>query len=109
MGFRTQSIAVVAGVVLLLAAAGAGLAAGGGEVAIKDYAFAPPALVIAAGQAVTWTNADDSPHQVVAEDKRFRSPALDTGDRFTLTFAKAGTYRYFCSLHPQMVGTVTVH
>ena len=37
-----------------------------------------------------------------------KSPPLDTGDSFAFTFTRPGTYRYFCSLHPHMEGSVTV-
>jgi plastocyanin len=46
---------------------------------------------------------------VVADDKvSFRSKVLDTGDRFAFTFAKPGTFGYFCSIHPHMTGKVVV-
>ena len=48
------------------------------------------------------------PHTVVSADGKFKSHALDTDDRFSFTFAKPGTYTYFCSLHPRMVGKVMV-
>jgi len=57
---------------------------------------------------VTWTNADDDLHTVVANDHSFRSPALDSGDAFSHTFAKPGAYPYSCSLHPEMTGEVVV-
>jgi len=108
MIFRIKPVAALAGAALWLAA-GAGPAAADTDIAVKDYAFAPAALDVKAGETVTWTNGDDSPHQLVAVDKSFRSPALDTGDHYSRTFATPGTYKYFCSLHPQMVGTVVVH
>jgi plastocyanin len=54
-------------------------------------------------------NRDDAPHKVVSADKTFAaSPVLDTGERYSFSFAKPGTYEYFCSLHPKMVGKVVV-
>ena len=38
----------------------------------------------------------------------FKSPALDTNDKFSFVFDKAGTYKYFCSIHSHMVGTIVV-
>jgi plastocyanin len=86
-------------------------ATGSGEVAIDDFRFAPADLTVAPGTRVTWTNRDQEPHTVVSVDKDvvpFKSQALDTDDKFAFVFDKAGTYKYFCSVHPRMVGTVTV-
>ena len=75
---------------------------------IANFAFAPPTITVHAGGAVTWTNADDDPHTVYADNGAFKSQALDTGDSFTQTFANPGVYSYHCSLHPYMVGKVVV-
>jgi plastocyanin len=79
-------------------------------VIIDNFAFGPATVTVAAGTKVTWTNRDDEPHTVVsADDPRvFKSGALDTGDAFSFTFDQPGTYRYFCSIHPHMTGTVVV-
>jgi plastocyanin len=60
------------------------------------------------GTTVTWTNDDDIPHTVVATNGAFRSKVLDTGEHFSFTFAKAGEFHYFCSIHPHMTGIVIV-
>ena len=80
------------------------------EVKIDNFSFSPPTLTVAAGTTVTWINRDDIPHTVVSSDdpRAFKSKALDTDDRFTFTFTKAGTYSYFCSIHPKMTGKVVV-
>ena len=78
------------------------------EVKIDNFAFGPAAVTVAVGGTVTWTNRDDIPHTVVSTDKLFKSKALDTDDKFSHMFAKAGTYSYFCGLHPKMTGTVVV-
>jgi plastocyanin len=79
-------------------------------ITIDNFAFGPAAITVAAGTKVTWTNRDDEPHTVVSADdpKLFKSSALDTDDSFSFTFDKPGTYRYFCSIHPHMTGTVVV-
>jgi plastocyanin len=77
-------------------------------VRIANFTFTPPVLAVRPGTTVTWINDDDIPHTVVANDKSFRSPVLDTGDRFSFTFAKAGQFGYFCSLHPHMTGKIAV-
>ncbi len=74
----------------------------------KEFMFAPTAVTVAAGSTVTWTNKDQEPHTVVSENGQFRSGALDTGDSFSFRFDKPGTYRYACSIHPRMVGTIVV-
>jgi len=78
------------------------------EVKIDNFSFGPQTLTVAAGTTVTWTNRDDIPHTVVADDKSFKSKVLDTDEKFSYTFAKAGTYPYFCSIHPKMTGKVVV-
>jgi amicyanin len=78
------------------------------EVKIDNFTFAPQSLTIKAGTTVTWTNEDDIPHTVVATAKAFKSKVLDTDDKFSFTFTTAGSYEYFCSLHPHMTGTIVV-
>src|SRR5215468_3922838 len=73
-------------------------------VKIDNFSFTPQTLTVKAGTSVTWTNADDIPHTVVADDKSFKSKVLDTDEQFTYTFTKPGTYTYFCSIHPKMTG-----
>jgi plastocyanin len=68
----------------------------------------PMALTVPAGTTVAWVNKDGEPHTVVSADGLFRSAALDENDTFKFTFAKPGTYKYVCSIHPRMVGTITV-
>jgi len=78
------------------------------EVRVDNFSFAPATLTVAAGTTVTWTNRDDIPHTIVSADKVFKSKVLDTDEKFSFTFAKAGTYPYFCSIHPKMTGSVVV-
>ncbi len=80
------------------------------QVVIDDYAFAPAQVTVKPGATITWTNRDDMPHTVTdaATPRAFRSDTLDTGDSFSFTFTRPGTYHYFCSLHPHMQGIVVV-
>jgi plastocyanin len=80
------------------------------DVAIDNFAFGPATLTVPRGTTVTWTNKDDDPHTVVSDSdpKLFKSGALDTDDTFTFTFNDAGTFKYFCTIHPRMQGTVIV-
>jgi plastocyanin len=81
-----------------------------GTVTINNFEFQPPSLTVAPGTKVTWVNKDEEPHTVLSADggATFKSPALDTDDKFSLTFDKPGSYKYFCSLHRHMVGTIVV-
>jgi plastocyanin len=77
-------------------------------VKIDNFVFAPERLEIKAGTKVTFYNEDDIPHSIVAADKAFRSKALDTDESFSFTFTSAGSYEYFCGLHPHMKGLIVV-
>jgi plastocyanin len=80
------------------------------DVAIDNFSFGPGVLAVPRGTKVTWTNKDDDPHTVVSDGdpKLFKSPALDTDESFAFTFTEAGTFKYFCSIHPRMQGTIVV-
>jgi plastocyanin len=77
-------------------------------VKIDNFAFEPASLTVAKGTTVEWTNGDDIPHTVVEKKVRFKSQALDTDDRYRHTFNEPGTFSYFCSIHPHMVGEIHV-
>jgi 3',5'-cyclic AMP phosphodiesterase CpdA len=83
-------------------------AANGRDVVIDNFSFAPAALSVPVGATVTWTNHDDVPHNVVSTEQKFKSPVLDTDQKFSRQFNDAGVYKYFCGLHPKMTGQVTV-
>jgi amicyanin len=115
---RMMRIRVLAG---LLAAVMCGAAMPGGStaraaqeqsaaasVSIDNFVFTPKEITVAKGTTVTWINRDDVPHTVVSPAKKFKSKALDTDDKFSFTFSDPGTYDYFCSIHPMMVGKVIV-
>lgn len=75
---------------------------------IGNFTFQQPSITVKPGTTVVWQNDDDIPHTVVATNHAFKSKVLDTGERFSFTFAKAGQFDYFCSLHPHMTGRVIV-
>ncbi len=75
---------------------------------IKNFMFMPMTVTIAEGDTVTWTNRDQVPHTVAEKNHKFRSAALDTNDTYSHVFDTAGTYDYFCTLHPQMFAHVVV-
>jgi len=78
------------------------------EVTVDNFTFAPETLTIPVNRTVTWINKDDVPHAIASDDGLFRSKALDTDDKYSYTFTKAGTYSYYCSVHPKMVGEIVV-
>ena len=78
------------------------------EVKIDNFSFGPATVTVPVGATVTWINRDDIPHTVVSTDGVFKSKVRDTDETFSYTFTKAGTYPYFCSVHPKMTGKVVV-
>ena len=78
------------------------------EVKIDNFSFGPGTVTVPVGTTVAWTNRDDIPHTVVSTDGVFKSKVLDTDEKFSFTFSKAGTFPYFCSIHPKMTGKVIV-
>ena len=115
----------LAAVVLLMSACGGSsgamvMPAGGGpapasnvpahtdHVQITNFAFAPAAITVVAGATVTWTNEDTTQHDVFAPPVGLKSSVLNQNDSYAHTFSSPGTYRYICSIHPFMHGTVVV-
>jgi plastocyanin len=78
------------------------------DIKIDNFTFAPQRLTVRAGTTVTWQNRDDIPHAIASVTRAFKSQALDTDDTYTFTLTSPGIYEYFCSLHPQMTGTIVV-
>jgi plastocyanin len=78
------------------------------QIKIQDFSFTPPTLNVSAGTQVSWTNTGPSNHTVTANDGSFDSGTIQRNATFNFTFAKAGTFAYHCSIHPTMLGTVTV-
>jgi len=84
---------------------------GGGGVAIKmqNIAFSPTSTTVKVGQKVTWTNDDQTDHNITAQSgASFKSKDFGNGGTFTFTPDKAGTIKYVCTIHPGMDGTLTV-
>src|SRR5437899_11477539 len=78
------------------------------EVRVDNFTFGPDTLTVQANSTVTWVNKDDVPHVIASNDGLFKSKALDTDDKYSYTFTKAGTYAYYCSIHPKTVGKIVV-
>lgn len=75
---------------------------------IKGMSFNPGTITIAVGDTITFTNQDGAPHTATAEDGSFTTATLRKGKSETLSFDKAGTYAFFCKIHPGMKGTIVV-
>ncbi len=77
-------------------------------VQIKNFSFSPSASTVKKGVTVTFTNSDSVGHTVTADDGSFDTGNINSGASQTITFSKAGTFTYHCSVHPTMKGTITV-
>jgi len=78
------------------------------DATIKNMAFSPAQITVAAGSTVNWTNQDSTAHTVTADNGQFSSGNLSSGDSFQFTFKTPGTYAYHCGIHPNMQGTIVV-
>jgi plastocyanin len=79
-----------------------------GDVEVLDFSFAPLTIEVAPGTTLTWVNGGVAPHTVTARSGAFDSGFMNTGDEFQRTLGEPGVIEYFCTLHPNMVGTVIV-
>ena len=107
---RALIVAMLLGPIVgaMLALGSAAAQDGTNVITIDNFTFSPKELTVAVGTTVKWVNHDDIPHLVVEKKTTFRSKALDTDDSYSYTFTSAGTFDYFCGLHPHMVGQVIV-
>jgi plastocyanin len=110
---RTSARAILAAALVLAAIVGGSraIAAGGAasaNVAIVDRAYQPAGLTVGLGQTVTWRNESLDKHTVTSVDGLFNSGVIDTGGSYSITFTKAGTFDYKCTIHPTMHGSVLV-
>ena len=77
--------------------------------AMANTAFDPAAITASVGDTVTWTNNDTLPHTATVEsDQTCTTEQLAGGASGGIVFNTAGTYAFFCKVHPSMKGTVTV-
>ena len=78
------------------------------RVEVADFAFSPTPISVESGTEVTWRNGDPTAHTVTARDGSFDSGTMGSGSEFATAFERAGTFEYFCQIHPTMEGTVRV-
>lgn len=120
---RTRRIVLAGGLLLVALGIAAPALAATIAVSIADKAFDPAGIVVAEGDTVTWTvtktigeghtvtsgkPTDASPGSIFDSGIKNINQLKDNGATFSFKFDKAGTYSYFCQVHPSMVGTVTV-
>jgi len=79
-----------------------------GAESLGNRAFSPGDLIVAVGTTVTWTNGDSVSHTSTSNAPGWNSGTIPAGGRFSFEFQSAGTFPYRCTIHPGMVGTVTV-
>src|SRR6185437_6234801 len=78
----------------------------GDSVTIQNFAFSPASLTVKVGDKVTWTNQDSVGHSATSDNSDFDTGVLQQEQSGSVTFRKAGTYTYHCSVHPNMHGTI---
>jgi plastocyanin len=116
---RAALLTLIAGITFIAcASSGSPSATGAGgasaaTVDIKSFAFGPASVTITKGQSVRWTNSDGTPHTVTSgaaptKDGKFDNQVANGGST-TIAFDTAGTFAYFCNIHPTMIGTVVVN
>ena len=83
---------------------------GGGEerVEMVEFAFSPATLTVPVGTTVTWENGDSVGHTATSDDEVWDSDTVAPGDEFSFTLDEAGTFSYFCKIHPSMTGSIVV-
>jgi len=85
-----------------------GEAAKSEKVDIVEFTYQPDPVVVQVGGKVIWQNQDAAPHTATADDGSFDTGTIDKGKTGSETFKEAGTFTYFCEIHPTMHGTVEV-
>jgi plastocyanin len=89
-------------------AAPSGEASKSEKVQIVEFTYEPDPVVVQTGGKVIWQNEDTAPHTATADDGSFDTGTIDKGKIGSATFKEAGTFTYFCEIHPTMHGTVEV-
>src|SRR3989304_2492991 len=105
---RSITLAVVGALLATMLATGLTQAASV-TIPIEHYVFSPSPLTIVAGTTVTWVNKDPTQHQIVSDTGAFASSKLlNTGEKYSVKFSKAGTFNYHDGFNDFMRGTIIV-
>ena len=102
---RTAAAAIT---ILAGLSAGATAWAADAGVNISGFAFKPRTMTVALGSTITWVNEDNASHIIADKAAAFRSEKLGKGDKFSQEFSQAGSFDYFCAIHPNMKGKIVV-
>jgi plastocyanin len=78
------------------------------KVKIVEFTYQPDPVTVQTGGKVIWQNEDMAPHTATADDGSFDTGTLEQGKLKAETFKEAGTFTYFCEIHPDMKGSVEV-
>jgi len=78
------------------------------KVDIVEFTYQPDPVVVQVDGKVIWQNQDTAPHTATADDGSFDTGTIEKGKIGSETFKEAGTFTYFCEIHPTMHGTVEV-
>ncbi len=105
---RRGFLRAAGGLVLIAAAQARAQQQQGGQVSIDNFTFSPAMLTVKSGGTVTWTNHDDIPHSIVCPALGLKSHVLDSDQSFSCSFERAGSFEYFCGIHPHMKGSIVV-
>jgi plastocyanin len=81
----------------------------GDSLTISNFKFTPASVAVSRGARITVANHDTTAHTATADDGHsFDTGNIDPGSSATLTLSKTGTYKYHCSIHPFMHGSIVV-
>ncbi len=106
--FKSAAVAAVFGALCGLALAPQVVAQGAATVSIASFKFNPETVTAAPNAAITWTNTDGAPHQIVVAAKNLKTPVINKGQSEQLKIADAGSYDYICGIHPSMKGKIVI-
>lgn len=83
-------------------------AAGAVAVTVVDFAFQPAEIAAKTGQVIAFTDTGQAPHTATLDGGQCATPTIQPGKSDGLTFSVAGTYKFHCSIHSQMTGTIVI-
>jgi len=107
---RRQALTIFAGIAATPILASRAFSDGHADhiVEIAGHSFSPANLVIKAGETVEFINRDGAPHTATADNGAFDTGRLGRNEAGLIKIDATGTYGYFCAVHPNMRGEITV-